>query len=239
MRLQSAADRNEGETVERPDRGRSASSAAGRAERAEPRARATPRPYGRARPRRWPGLQVARGATPRQAIVPRPWHRDCTPSCSVRLAKDGTIAVRCHACGATGDALTPHRESARASTISATCLGRGRAGERAPAPPLRRGSWKPRGEHEKRVSDETYATIWTWTLDAPSPLRVVAPHVAAYLDQRRIASTRRRATFAGFRPMHGNSCAVARDLERAHLETAAPARIGRSRLARVVRRHPL
>ena len=34
-----------------------------------------------------------------------PWHTERSPSCSVRLARDGTIAVRCFACDATGDAL--------------------------------------------------------------------------------------------------------------------------------------
>jgi len=43
---------------------------------------------------------------PRGAIVRCPWHEDRSPSCSVRLGRDGTIAVRCHACGATGDALS-------------------------------------------------------------------------------------------------------------------------------------
>lgn len=52
---------------------------------------------------------LARGTfqrQPRGAIVRCPWHEDRSPSCSVRVARDGTIAVRCHACGATGDALS-------------------------------------------------------------------------------------------------------------------------------------
>lgn len=39
-------------------------------------------------------------------IILCPWHPEKTPSCSVRLVNDGTIAVRCHACGASGDALS-------------------------------------------------------------------------------------------------------------------------------------
>src|SRR5262245_24961753 len=35
-----------------------------------------------------------------------PWHAEKTPSCSVRVGKQGTIMVRCHACGASGDALS-------------------------------------------------------------------------------------------------------------------------------------
>ena len=34
-----------------------------------------------------------------------PWHAERSPSCSVRVARDGTIAVRCFGCDATGDAL--------------------------------------------------------------------------------------------------------------------------------------
>src|SRR5580692_9173104 len=52
------------------------------------------------------GLRMAPRASSRQATVSCPWHDENTPSCSVRLAKDGTLSVRCHACGATGDALS-------------------------------------------------------------------------------------------------------------------------------------
>lgn len=36
-------------------------------------------------------------------IIRCPWHEERTASCSVRLGRDGTVAVRCHGCGATGD----------------------------------------------------------------------------------------------------------------------------------------
>lgn len=55
------------------------------------------------------GLIDGRGSFVRQAggvIFRCPWHADQTPSCSVRVGPDGTIAVRCHGCGATGDALS-------------------------------------------------------------------------------------------------------------------------------------
>lgn len=41
----------------------------------------------------------------RGLLVRCPWHDERTPSCSVYLADDGTIAVKCHGCGASGDAL--------------------------------------------------------------------------------------------------------------------------------------
>lgn len=43
---------------------------------------------------------------PKGAIVRCPWHKDSTPSCSVRTGRDGTIGVKCFACDAGGDALS-------------------------------------------------------------------------------------------------------------------------------------
>lgn len=38
-------------------------------------------------------------------LIRCPWHEERSPSCSVRLAPDGTIAVHCFGCGAGGNAL--------------------------------------------------------------------------------------------------------------------------------------
>lgn len=43
---------------------------------------------------------------PRGAIVCCPWHNENTPSCSVRIGPDGTIAVKCFGCQVGGDALS-------------------------------------------------------------------------------------------------------------------------------------
>jgi DNA primase len=53
-------------------------------------------------------LGLAQGARRQRGgvMVLCPWHAERTPSCSVRVAEDGTVAVRCHACGASGDALS-------------------------------------------------------------------------------------------------------------------------------------
>lgn len=54
------------------------------------------------------GLLEERRAWRRQArgvTVRCPWHDERTPSCSVYVAGDGTLAVKCHGCGASGDAL--------------------------------------------------------------------------------------------------------------------------------------
>ncbi len=41
----------------------------------------------------------------RNAAIRCPAHDDTDPSCSVYVARDQTIAVKCHACGFSGDAL--------------------------------------------------------------------------------------------------------------------------------------
>lgn len=55
------------------------------------------------------GLLAGKNSFARQAggvIVRCPWHAENTPSCSVRVARDGTIAVKCHGCQESGDALS-------------------------------------------------------------------------------------------------------------------------------------
>ncbi len=39
-------------------------------------------------------------------LVCCPWHEERTPSCSITRGADGTIRVRCHGCGMTGDVLS-------------------------------------------------------------------------------------------------------------------------------------
>lgn len=54
-------------------------------------------------------LGLLSGKFMRQAggvIVRCPWHDEKSASCSVRVAKDGTIAAKCHGCGIGGDALS-------------------------------------------------------------------------------------------------------------------------------------
>jgi DNA primase len=52
------------------------------------------------------GLTVGRERLRGAVKVLCPWHAERTPSCVVRLGSDGTIAVKCHGCGAGGDALS-------------------------------------------------------------------------------------------------------------------------------------
>jgi DNA primase len=53
-------------------------------------------------------LGLDRGAQrqSRGLVICCPYHAERTPSCSVRVGPDGTIGVKCFACGATGDALS-------------------------------------------------------------------------------------------------------------------------------------
>lgn len=52
------------------------------------------------------GLADGAKPQPRGVIVRCPAHEDREPSCSVRTGADGTIAVKCHACGFSGDVLS-------------------------------------------------------------------------------------------------------------------------------------
>lgn len=52
------------------------------------------------------GLERGLKAQGRGVIICCPVHDDSTPSCSVRVATDGTIAAKCHGCGWSGDALS-------------------------------------------------------------------------------------------------------------------------------------
>ena len=60
-------------------------------------------------PERVLGLLGLLDGAKRQAhgfMVCCPWHSERTPSCSVKLASDGTIAAHCFGCGAGGDVLS-------------------------------------------------------------------------------------------------------------------------------------
>jgi hypothetical protein len=53
-------------------------------------------------------LNLAAGAKAqaRGLLIRCPWHSERTPSCSIRQAPDGTLAVHCFGCDATGDVLS-------------------------------------------------------------------------------------------------------------------------------------
>jgi hypothetical protein len=79
------------------------------------------------------GLEAGAVRQGRNVVVRCPWHDERSPSCSVHVARDGTLAVRCHGCGATGDALAlvavahgldPRRDFVEVVTVAAELAGR-------------------------------------------------------------------------------------------------------------------
>jgi DNA primase len=140
------------------------------------------------------------------------------------LAKDGTLAVRCHSCGASGDALTLvayvhgrdlHREFHEVLRIAA---------EIANAPSML-DALEGQKRHEPEpdtLSDETYHTIWSYVLDACTPTRAVAPGVVAYLKWRGGLDVEAQA--AGVRGLPNDARRLVRSLlatfERRNLELA-------------------
>lgn len=104
-------------------------------------------------PRSW--ARQARGV-----IVRCPWHNERTPSCSVYRAYDGTIAVKCHGCGASGDALSllaavagldPRRDFAEVLDEAARIAGV-RISSPRPAPAARERGLEP-------LDDDVFAEL--------------------------------------------------------------------------------
>ena len=109
---------------------------------------------------------------PQGVIVRCPWHPDNSPSCSVRVADDGTISAKCFACGGSGDALgfiaavrgiDPRngfvevlREAAQIAGIRLPSLEGGNASPLPPPPP--RPATRPTTARPK-LSDDDYAEL--------------------------------------------------------------------------------
>jgi hypothetical protein len=83
-------------------------------------------------------------------LVLCPWHSERTPSCSVKLASDGTLAAHCFGCGVGGDVLSlvaaargldTRRDFGRVVEIAADLAGGSLDGYR---PPMRRAVPAPR-----------------------------------------------------------------------------------------------
>jgi len=173
------------------------------------------------------GLQVARGATPRQTIVLCPWHAERSPSCSVYRAKDGTLAAHCHGCGESGDALSLIAQVRGLDDFRATLRA---AAEIANAPSLAPQEAKPEPHHEPAtVSEEDYHAIASYLLDG-CELRL-APEVARYLHARGIYGDADATGVRGFphdtRPLVASLLST---FERANLESAGVLRRGHDAL---------
>lgn len=116
-------------------------------------------------------------------IIRCPFHDEHTPSCSVRLGRDRTVAVRCHGCGATGDALSLiaiangltmrgddfrqvlilGAELARLYDLQAQLESGKPAGEVTRAAPKPRPKLPPEPERDYPPADEV-ADLWARTL---------------------------------------------------------------------------
>ena len=104
-------------------------------------------------PERVLGLLGLLDGAKRQAhgyLILCPWHSERTPSCSVKLASDGTIAAHCFGCGVGGDVLSlvaaargldTRRDFARVVELAADLAGGSLDGYR---PPVRRAVPEPR-----------------------------------------------------------------------------------------------
>jgi DNA primase len=124
-----------------------------------------------------------------------PAHKERTPSCSVRLAKDGTIACRCHGCGWSADALglvalvhglDVRRDFAAVLRRAAELAGRWDLLDARPFRPARPPIPRPRPAPPSvpLIDPDAYHAIASFLLEH-CPLRG-APDVAAYLDARHI-----------------------------------------------------
>jgi len=173
-------------------------------------------------------LRVAPGATPRRVIACCPAHPDRSPSCSVYIAEDGTIAAKCHACGWSADALglvaiargLDVRRDFRRVLDEAARL----AGESAPETDERRQT-----APDTRPDHETYAGVWTHVLDA-CELRL-ASDVARYLEARGIYADADAAGVRGFpRDTWPLVASLLATFERAHLDSARVLRRGHDAL---------
>jgi DNA primase len=152
-------------------------------------------------------------------LVCCPAHVDRSPSCSVYIAEDGTVAAKCHACLWSGDALgliaivrgfDVRRDFRRVLDEAARLAGQG-----VPETSERRGA-----APEVRPDDETYHAIATYLLDA-CPLDG-APQVAAYLDARGVYADADASGVRGFPRDAGPLVAsLLATFERANLEASS------------------
>lgn len=152
------------------------------------------------------GLSDGRRSVVHQArgvLIRCPWHEDRTPSCSVRTARDGTISVRCHGCGETGDALSLvaiasgldlRRDFRSVLRRAAEFAGRSLTGlddrpSRAPRSPRPRRLIAPAAERPYPPSDELAALLAT-TVDVSEVRRGSAMLLRRGFDVERVDDTR-------------------------------------------------
>ena len=169
----------------------------------------------------------------RGVIVRCPWHDERTPSCSVYRADDGTIAAKCHGCGASGDALSLvaavggldlRRDFAavldEAARLAGVRLSSPSTGYTAPRPsPAPRPAPAARERGLEPLADDAFAELADALLEM-CPVEGEADALA-YLEDRGVAEL---ATHWGALPADRDRIAAVRD--------ALVARFGRETWAR-------
>lgn len=178
------------------------------------------------------GISKGHKRQPNGVIVCCPWHPDRAPSCSVRVAQDGTIACCCMSCGATGDALSlvaavrglDVSRDFRAVLEAAAEIAGVRLDDAAPravAPAPRRPAPPPEPEP---LYDATFSAIVAPILhlgrldDSP-----IAADVTSYLDARGLLAEARADGWAALPRLAETQRAWVRMLVEAVGETAVEA----------------
>jgi len=146
-----------------------------------------------------------------------PWHEEKTPSCSVRVGQDGTVAVHCHGCGASGDALSLVAAARRldvrrdfpavlAEAAQIAGIDASAGGARSPFASLVKGGTaaarRPRYlQATPALDDETFAAMGEVILAAgrldDSP---IAADVSRYLADRKLLDLAREHGWAALPP---------------------------------------
>jgi DNA primase len=172
-------------------------------------------------------LPTAPRASARQAFVCCPWHQENSPSCSLKLREDGTISVHCFGCDQRGDAYTLIAKVRGLDLVGDFQEVLRAAADIANAPALAPVEVAAKPVEHEGVNDETYHGIWSWLLEALSPLRAIAPQVANYLDGRCIGADAEAVGVRGL-PRDGRELAASclAVFERADLEGAGVLRQG-------------
>lgn len=136
------------------------------------------------------GLDEGAKRQARGLMIRCPVHNERTPSCSMRVGNDGTIAVRCHGCEWTGDALSlvavvrgldSRRDFRRVLEEAASLCGYDLGGTSPPPTPVRRPPPPPPRGRPPLAEVESF-----WNACSPVTSTAHASQVALFLSRRRI-----------------------------------------------------
>jgi len=152
----------------------------------------------------------------------------------MKLRDDGTLSVHCFGCDQRGDVYTLIARVRGLDLVADFHEVLREAASIANAPALAPVEITPKpAESQESASDELYQAVWSWMLEAMSPLRTTAPHVACYLDGRRIGADAEAAGVRGLpRDRRSLVASCLSTFERTDLERAGVLREGQDALDR-------